>query len=52
METVLKLIERKNKIKEELRELKARPNAGDFYEEILDLQEELNEINIELATGI
>ena len=52
MENVLKLIERKNEIEEELKELLARPDAGDFYEDIVDLQEELNEINIELATGV
>lgn len=52
METVLELIERKNEIEEELKELLARPDAGDFYEDILELQEELNEINIDLATGI
>lgn len=51
MENVLELIERKNEIEEELKDLLARPDAGDFYEDIVELQEELNEINIELATG-
>ena len=52
METVLKLIERKNEIEEKLKELLARPDACDFYEDIVELQEELNEINIDLETGI
>lgn len=52
METVLKLIERKNEIKNKIKELQSRPDAGNFYEDIVELQEELNEIMIELSTGI